>query len=800
MFENYFKIAIRNLYRHGFYSFINILGLAIGMTAFIIITLWVRDELSYDKHFKQAGQIYRIQNALITSGEPNPMAEADPRIPQHLLAEYPEVEQATVMHHQPSLLSYGANDIYEENTFYADSGFFKVFSFDFLYKDHSVALRHKDAVILGEKMARKLFGNKDPIGQTVYLSNNRTKDTARPKIVTGILKASTKKSHFDPQVVLTKVHGMDNFEFVYVRFKKDFDPKQFRDRIWPQLYNKHFKEEYAVDGQALSMTMHALGDIHLDSHYYDEIEPGGNRMYVYVFSITGLFILIISVVNYMNLATARSYNRAREVGVRKVIGSSRRQLVALFLTESLSLTFIALLFALAFTELLLPVFNNFAGKTIAFHLFDPATIGAMVALALAVGLVSGSYPALFISSFTPIKALKGKDDALNNMSVLRKSLVVFQFTLSIIMIIATMIVTRQLDFVRNTDLGFKKEQVLTVELKDPTMSYKKAETFKTELLKCPDILKVAGSTNIPGGYLNHMYYFIERPTGVEPTLMTTLLVDYDYLDLMGFKLMEGKKFDRNMVARLDSDNFVIANESAVRFLGWKDHPLGRQVHTGRMIGNNSVVHRKGICIGTVKDFHASSLHEAIGPTFLTLSKRRWTWMSIKISGKNIQQTIAYVKRTYRDFCGLYPFEYSFLDEHFNRQYEEEEKSNILFTCFSGLCIFISCLGLMGLASFTTRQRTKEIGVRKISGAGVASIVYLFSKDFIRLVLIALVIAIPIAAYAMNEWLSNFAYRTPINWLVFMAAGGIAIITALVTISFHIVRAANQDLATVLKHE
>jgi putative ABC transport system permease protein len=799
MFENYFKIAIRNLYRHGFYSSINILGLAIGMTAFIIITLWVRDELSYDKHFKQAGQIYRIQNALITSGEPNPMAEADPRIPQHLRAEHPEVEETTVMHHQPSLLSYQEKDIYEENTFYADTCFFNVFSFEFLRKSSATPLRTANDIVLGETMARKLFGEEDPIGKTVYLSNGRTRDTARPKIVSAVIKSSPNRSHFNPQIVLTRLWGMDNFEYVYARFKKDFDPKQFKDRIWPQLYNRHFKEEYAVDHQALSMTLHALTDIHLDSHHYDEIEPGGSRMYVYVFSLTGLFILIISVVNYMNLATARSYNRAREVGVRKVIGSSRRQLVALFLTESLSLTFIALLFALAFTELLLPVFNNFSGKTIAFNLFDPTTIGAMVVLALSVGLVSGSYPALFISSFTPIKALKGKDDALNNMSVLRKSLVVFQFALSITMIIANMIVSEQLEFVRNTDLGFNKEQVLTVPIKDPGMTYEKSEALKAELLKNPNVLKVAGSNNIPGSYLNHIYFYVEKANGLEPMLMTTMFVDKDYLDLMGFRMVEGNTFDQAMTNHTDSNTFVVANEAAVKFLGW-NKGTGKLVHRSRMVGNNSVMYRKGSCVGVVKDFHASSLHETISPMFFLLGKRRWSWLSLKISGNNTEQTLAHIKKVHQSICGMYPFDYAFLDEHFNRQYEEDEKSNILFTWFSGLCIFISCLGLMGLASFTTRQRTKEIGVRKISGAGVASIVYLFSKDFIRLVLIALVIAIPIAAYAMNEWLSNFAYRTSLNWLVFIAAGSIAIITALVTISFHIVRAANQDLATVLKHE
>lgn len=792
MLKNYFKIALRNLFNNKFYSAINILGLAIGISSFLIIGLWVKDELSYEKHFKNYDRIYRLANDLVTKGEPDPMACAEPIIADQLRADYPQVENVTRILPIPTLISYKDQEMYEEKSFYADTTFFSVFNYEFVKGSPLNALHDKEAVVLTENMASRLFGNEDPIGKTILINNSKTKDTARARTVTGIIKDHSHKSHFYPEVIIAKLKKREMFEYVYVLFKKDYTAEKFKTEVWPKLFD-YWKKDYGPDNQYLDLNLQPLKDIHLDSDLTYEIEPNGNRTYVYIFSVIGLFILLIACINYMNLSTARSYNRSKEVGMRKVLGASKQQLIVQFLVESVSLTFLALLFALAFVEILLPPFNVFAGKTISLDLLDISTIITVLFLALLIGIISGSYPAFFISSFMPIKALKGSNDHLKSRPTLRKGLVILQFSLSIIMIIATMIVSAQLDFVKSTELGFNKEKVILVQMDDPALR-KKTEIIKSELLKNPDILQAAASFNIPGGDISHFYYKFEQPTGMEPTLISTLVIDYDYIDLMKLKMLDGTSFSKEMVANLDSNIFVIVNESAAKSLKWQK-PVGKIVHSSSVYNL-----RKGVCVGVVKDFHIASLHETIPPVLLALGRRGFNWMSIRINGKNTTATISYIEKQFKSISNAYPFNYSFLDDNFNKQYNEEEKRNVLFTWFAGLCIFISCLGLMGLASFATQQRTKEIGVRKISGASVGSIVFLLSKDFIQLVIIAIVIAIPIAYYLMAKWLQNFAYHTTIGVVVFIWSGLIAIFIALCTISFHTVRAANQNLTEVLKNE
>ncbi|MCE3227703.1 MAG: hypothetical protein K0S32_2254 [Bacteroidetes bacterium] len=794
MFKNYFKIAIRNLLRNRFYSAINILGLAIGLTGFLLISLWVMDELSYDSHFKNADRIYRLANDLVTKGQSSPMAAAEPRIGDQLLKDYPEVENVTRIFRSPTLLFYKDKETFEENSFYADTTFFSVFDYEFVKGNPVNSFHNMDGVILTEKIAEKLFGSEDPMGKTVMLSNYKTKDTARARIVTGIVKNPTGKQHFNPEIWLPKFKQRETFEFMYVLFRKDYDPKRFPTHIWPTLF-EHWKKDYAPDNQYLGLIYHSLKDIHLDSDVRYELEPNGNRTHVYIFSMVALFILVIAAINYMNLATARSFDRSREVGVRKVLGSSRGQLILQFLIESVCLSVLSLIIALAFIEILIPFFNKFTGKDISLGLLNPITIIYVLLLATGVGVVSGIYPAFFISSFMPVKALKGTTDTVKNKPGLRKGLVVTQFALSVIMIIATMVVSKQLNYVKSSDLGFNKDQILLVELADPYLK-KKCEIIKTELLKNPSVIQVAGSNNIPGKPMNHIYFKFEQPTGLEPNLVNTMFVDHDYMQMMGFKLLQGELFSKEMIPALDSSIFVIANEEAVKFVGWTEqNAVGKIMHSSSLYKL-----RKGRCIGVVKDFHVASLHESIKPVVFSLGRKSFSWLSIKIRGNNIPKTVDAVKKLLGSMSQGYPFEYSFLDENFNKQYEEEEKRGTLFTCLAALCVFISCLGLMGLASFSTLQRTKEIGVRKISGATVTDIIVLLSKDFIVLVIIALGIALPVAWYLMNEWLQNFAYHTTIGWGIPALSCLVAIIIALVTISFHTIKAANRDLASVLKYE
>lgn len=818
MFKNYFKIAVRNILRHKFYAVINILGLAIGLACFILIGMWVQDELAYDKHFDKANRIYRVANDLITQGEPSPMACADPRIAEHIREEYPEVENVVRMLNVPTLISYKDKTQHELNTFFADSTLFEIFSYEFVKGDPKTALFTKEAAVVTETMAHKLFGDENPIGKTIYVTNEKTKNEATPRIVTAVIKDHTNKAHFNPEVILAKFRYIEMFEYTYVLFREGYDPKQFEAVVWPGINNKYFKEEYEFDGQALTLNLQPLTSIHLNSALLYEIEPNGTMLNVYIFSVIAFFILLIAAINYMNLATARSYTRSKEVGVRKVLGATKQQLVIQFLTESVALAVLALILALSLVEITLPFFNKLSEKSLTLNLMDFQTVFTVIGLALFAGFIAGVYPAFFISSFQPIKALKGTLETPNKKITLRKSLVVIQFSLSIIMLVSTMLVSKQLSFVKTQDLGFTKDQILLVDLDDPKLQ-SQTEVLKAELLKNPSITRVAASRNVPGSMMNNIYFMFEQPTGMEPKLITTMFVDYDYLKLMDIPILEGVNYEQQMSSRLDSSIFIIPNESAVMALGystvsncktndcqtpetltdvigWNTKAVGKAVNTSLSFPPV----RKGTCIGVARDFHTASLHENIPPMVFSLVRRGFSNLSIKLHTNDVAGTISYVQKVFSTFSKGYPFHYSFLDETFNKQYEKEERTGILFKWFSGLCVFISCLGLMGLASFSTIQRTKEIGIRKISGAGIRDIVILLSKDFIKLVLIAFVIAVPISWFAMDRWLQNFAYQTNIGVVIFIIAGVSAIVIALITISFHTFKAASSNPAEVLKYE
>jgi putative ABC transport system permease protein len=815
MFKNYFKIAVRNILRHKFYAVINVLGLAIGLACFIMIGMWVQDELSYDKHFDKADRIYRIANDLITQNEPSPMACADPRIAEHIREEYPEIENVVRMLNMPTLVNYKDKDFLESNTFWVDSTFFAIFSYEFVKGDPKTALLQRESAVITEQMAMKLFGEEDPIGKTIYVNNEKTKSQTIPKTVTAVIKNHTAKAHFNPEVILAKFRYLEMFEYTYALFREGYDPAQFEIKVWPGIFNKYFKDEYAADGQSLSLTLQPLPSIHLNSALRYEIEPNGTMIYVYIFSVIAFFILLIAAINYMNLATARSYSRSKEVGVRKVLGATRKQLIIQFLTESVALALLALILALSLVEITLPFFNTLSEKTLSLNLLDFKTTITVIMLAIASGFIAGIYPAFFVSSFQPIKALKGTLEMPGRKFTLRKTLVVTQFSLSIIMLISTMLVSKQLAYVKTQDLGFTKDQVLLLDLDDPKLKTQ-TETLKAELLKNPDIVAVAGSRNAPGTMMNNIYFKFEQPTGMEPKLVTTMFVDYDYLKLMDIPVIDGNDFDKSMPLRLDTNIFIIANESAIKSLGWtyqnrscnscspeslaeaigwNTRAVDKDIHSSSMYKL-----RKGKCVGVVKDFHTASLHENIPPMVFSLVAKSFDLLSIKVRTNNMQGTIGGIEKVFRTFSKGYPFHYVFLDEHFNKQYAKEERTSILFKWFSGLCVFISCLGLMGLASFSTIQRTKEIGVRKISGAGIKDIILLLSKDFIRLVFIAFVIAVPIGWFVMNSWLQNFAYHTNIGILIFIVAGIAAVLIALATISFHTVKAANANPADVLKYE
>lgn len=799
MFKNYLLIAVRNIQRHKFYSVLNILGLAVGIAAFVLIGLWANNELGYDRHFDNAERIYRIETSLVTNGIPSPMAATDPRIAERLRRYYPEIENSVRVVNTPTLISYGNKHVYETNTYYADSTFFDIFSYSFVAGNSHTALNKFGSIVLTQDIAQKLFGNEDAVGKTVLVNNTKTRAEKIPHLVTGVIKDGRIQSHFHPEVVIPKFRRTETFEHTYLLLRKGDKPETFTGRIWKEMYESFFKSDYGPDNQDIILNrLQPLTKIHLSGNKWNDLEPNSNILLVFILSAVGLLILLIACVNYINLATAQSFNRAREVGVRRVLGASKRQLVTQFLLESIVLCVIAFILALCLVEMVLPFFNSVADRQLSLDLADFEMMLLIIVLPIIIGGISGLYPAFFLSSFQPIKALKGATDMSKNKPTLRKTIVVLQFSISIIMLVATMVIARQLDFLKEQKLGFDKERVLLVNLYDQQVNAHKKE-LKEELLKHPGISKVSVSYNVPGSEINHTFISFEQSKGMVPMLINSMFVDIDYADLMGLQFVDGKNFDSSMLPLLDTKAFVIVNESAVKLLGWKD-PIGKKIETGHFYGM-----RKGYCIGVVKDFHATSLHQKITPLVLTLGtigrpEARANFLSVKIKDTNINETIAYVERTYKSFGQGYPFEYTFLDKRFDEQYQKEEKQKTMFNWFATVSIFISCLGLVGLASFFTRQRSKEICIRKISGASVASIVLLLLFDFIILVIIALVVATPVAWYAMNKWLGNFAYSIDLSWYYFAAAGLISVVIVVATIGVQALIAARANPVSILKYE
>jgi putative ABC transport system permease protein len=797
MLKNYIKIALRNLLRNKLYSMVNIVGLAIAIACFLMIAMWVNNELSYDKHFKNADRIYRIENILITDNVPKTMAAADPRLADHIREKYPEVEAITRFLNTPTLINYNGKSEFDENAIYADTNFFDVLSFKLIKGDARTALR-KGTIVISESVAKKLFGNEEALGKTILFNNIKTHEEYVPRTITGIFKDNDARSHFHPRVIIPRKRGMESFEQTYALFKPGYTPQQFEKQVWQPLHESYFRKEYEEeDRQALGLQITPLTKIHLTPNTWGDLEMNGNKMSVYIFMGVAILILSIASINYTNLATATSFDRAKEIGIRKLLGATKGQIIAQFLVESVLIALLATLVGLAFAEVTMPLFNKLAGKTFSTELLSWKMLFATFGLAILVGGISGLYPAFFISSFPPVKALKGTTEAPSKLT-LRKTLVVVQFTLSIITLIATLVAYRQIEYVKNSNLGFNKNQVLVMNVNDPKLK-DRTEELKAELKKNPDILEAAASCTNPGEDPMHSYIEYESPTGMKHALLDAIWADYDYLKVLDLKLTEGKGFEKWMFDHTDSTIFAVMNESTVKLFGW-DHGVGKKVQSGPSYG-----FRSGTCVGVIKDFHLTSLRDPIRPMYLQIPKKKsyyvqYNYLSLKINEAKKKDVIAYAEKVYGSFTKDYPFQYTFLGEQFDKQYEKEDQQQALFNWFAGICIFISCLGLTGLVSFSTKQRTREISIRKISGATVTSIIMLLSRDFIRPVLIAFAIAVPVAYYAMHMWLNNFAYHITLSWTTFLTAGVTAVVVALSTISINTFRAANKDPAIALKYE
>ena len=794
MLKNYFKIAFRSLWRHSVFSIINIMGLSVGMTACFLIFLYVRFETSYDNFHSKADRIYRVVDEVRTPSESIKQAVTTSPVAIYMKKDFPEVEEAVRLGQDGFLVRKGDIKFQENNTVLADSGFFKIFDFPLIEGDPNTALREPMSIVMSQTTAKKYFGNGKAYGQHLLLTGAAINAT-----VTGIMKDIPRNSQIKADMLVSMSsfkpiygHPTNDSEwtshnyYTYVLLVPHADAKALAAKL-PAFQEKHHGEDARKLQMQDYLTLEPFRDVYLKSKL-GGFETG-NITNVYIFSIIAVFILLIACINFINLTTARSAERAKEVGIRKVIGAVRFQLAGQFIGESIIICTMAFVLAVLMSSALLSSFNRVAGKVISEGIFThPSDIMGLFILSLFVGLVAGTYPSLVLSSFKPVLVLKGRFTTGTKGLNLRKGLVVFQFTISIVLIMGTLVVYRQLNYMRNQDLGFAKNQTMVIF----TNYDKNKDVFKESLSGIPGVLSSSFSSGVPGGDYNSAYSEMENSKGeMQKTNLDLYFVDFDFIRQFGFKMAAGRPFSREFGT--DSTQAMVINEAAVKSLGYHS-PL-------EAIGRNfDQWGRKGKIIGVLKNFHYQSLQQDIKPLTMRFEPGGFGTISIKIDANKLPETVKAIEKKWSQIIPNRPFEYNFLDDLFDKKYRAEDKFGNLFFNFAVLAIFISCLGLLGLASYSTIQRTREIGVRKVLGASVSNIVNLLSLDFIRLVLIAFVIAAPIGYYGMNKWLQDFAYHIPVSWWIFAVAGATSLIIAFLTISFQAIKAAITNPVKSLKTE
>jgi len=805
MLTNYLKIAWRNLSRQKGFSFINISGLSIGVATCLIIMLYVYHELSYDRYNEKANRIVRVVfRGFIGGGE---MKEANvmPPVAKTLKNDFPEVLDATRLQRGGSpLISYGNKTFKENEIGFADSNFFRVFTVPLLKGDPKTALLEPNTVVISTETAKKYFGDEDPIGKVLNFKSWKSNYK-----VTGVYDKIPARSHFHFNMIASLITNPDQKAdswmtsgyFTYLVLPEGYDYKQLEAKLpavidkyaGPQL-TKAFGmslEEFRKKGNNIGLYLQPLTDIHLKSDLAGDLASHGDISYIYIFSAIAIFMLLVACINFMNLSTASASKRAKEVGIRKVMGSLKSELVRQFLVESILIVVIAFGIAIALVYLALPVFNSLADSELSLGLVANVwTLPTLLAFAISVGCLAGSYPAFFLSSFKPVAVLKSAFTTSGTGGLsLRSSLVVFQFFISIVLIIGTVVVHRQLSYIQNKKLGYNKDQVLVIQ--DTWQLGESNEVFKNNLLQDPRIQSLCSSSFLPAGNTNFNNFSVYPEDKVGQYVKSPRhTIDPQYLQTMGIKLSAGRNFSKDLA----SDSLgVIINETAAKAFGWTKDAVGHKI-TGLADNNGTEVSYH--IIGVVEDFHFTSLHDAITPLLMVLGKDNGN-MILKVKASDITGLLASIKSKW---TAEEPFSYSFMDERFNNMYRAEQKVGSILNIFAGLTIFVACLGLFGLATFTAQQRVKEIGVRKVLGATVLNITTLLSKDFIKLVVIAIVIASPVAWYLCNKWLEAFAYRINISLWMFVLAGVAAIIIALVTVSFQAVKASLMNPVKSLRSE
>ncbi len=817
MLKNYFKIAWRNLMKSKLFSFINIIGLSVGLTCCMLITLYIINETSYDAYQKNANNIYQLGTEFVGLGNFKKMPNTPAGMGETMKNVFPEIVQtarlAALFGEDKTLLQYNeksgaSKSFYETKGFLADSTFFRMFTYNFIEGNAITALNNPNTVVLSDEIAKKIFGNQPALNKVLHISSSTNGD--HDFLVTGVFKPINKPSHIDARFFMSMMGGniadfikrqtgdlaTNNLYYTYLQLKPGSDAKKLEAKF-PAFIQQYAGKKLQAVGFNKRQFLVPLKKIHLDEDVKNNITAGGSTIYLYILASIALFTLLIACINFMNLATAQSAKRSSEVGIRKVLGAEKKLLIIQFLGEAVLMSLLAFILALAFTELLLPAFNSVSGKTLSLSFSNNVIfILSFIIVSIVTGLIAGSYPAFYLSSFNPAKVLKGKFSNSLSAIALRKGLVIFQFIISIVLIIASVVIANQMKYLRSADLGFAKDQQVIIPLRSNNAKNMYA-SFRNELLKHSDVTNVGASLYYPGiSNFSDNIFFKDGESMQQGKDVKMNYIDTRFLQTLNIKPVAGRLYSDDYYAE-DTTGTIVLNETAAKLFGFANaaQAINQKLH---FTFNNSTYNFN--IIGVVKDFHYEDLHLPIGPYGFQLNTQQYNYMIAHVKPGNITASLTSIQNVWHNLNSSEPFDYSFLDKDFQKNYDAENKLAAIVGDFTIIAILISCLGLFGLATFSAEQRIKEIGVRKVLGASVTSIVALLSKDFLKLVAIAVLIASPIAWLTMNKWLQSFAYRTNISWTVFLITTLAAMLIALLTISFQAIRAAISNPVKSLRTE
>ena len=790
MFKNLLKTALRNIRKSLLYSLINVFGLTLGITSALFLIVYVSDELKYDKYHDNSDRIYRVQSHITETDDEFTWIIAQVPFAEQVVQDYPDVEAACRFINFPrSLFMKDEVEFTEENFFYVDTTVFDIFTYEFVYGNPEGSLVRPNDIVLTRTIASRYFGDIDPVGETLKAGEVFYE-------VTGVIEDVPTNSHFRFDALVSRLSLPDPFPpqmgnwgnfgvFTYLLFPEEVNVDDFEVKM-QEMYGKYMAPIFEQMGITIEYELMKITDIHLLSDNSGEPEPTGSISYVYIFGIVALILILIAAMNYMNLATARSARRAREVGLRKVVGSSRSTLVAQFLSESVILTILALLISGILMIVLLPGFNHMAGKSFDISiLVAPIVLLSLFGLVIFIGILGGSYPAFYLSRFSPVTVMKSDSGSSKSGAFMRKILVVFQFSISIAMIVCTLVVYSQLNHMRNMDQGWDMENVISLQLPDGEAP-NQLTLLKQNLLKSTDIVKVGATNTRMGEGSSKVIMNVETSDGMAQRGVNFGVVDHDFVEALGIEMIEGREFSVDMPS--DTLLGVIVNQTLADRLGW-DEPLGKKVELG---DENTL---RADVIGVMKDYHQTGMYNEV-ESLMMIYRIDLNILYVKL-GENTENAIAFTEESWGDVFPNHPFTYEFLEERFEQQFVADKNRGKVFTIFTALAIFIACLGLFGLASFTVEKRTGEIGIRKVLGASEAIIVKLISREFLVLVVISMLIAFPVSWYFMKNWLENYVYSINLGFMLFFVPGIIAIVLTALTISYHAYRAAITNPAETL---